>query len=783
MVGRSSRSKADSDDDKDYRPTRSGRRRPGPRKPLLTQPKAEELNAGDSEGDHLSITTTKQSTIAPEQSTTTVKQSVITGEKSTPTAILEQPATAGEQLTTTPKESTITSPKKLRPIAPAPPSIPGRPASLPLKITPDRHDSRVPSGNHQDSRASTSDPGSPSDQGDKMVTTRAQKAETDAASMPPPPTPPSGMSSAGRRLAKMHISDGSSSATKGSSRNTTAATGASHAAVKTKGGLKRKGSKAELVADPTPTKISRSMNLFNRGASKSYSLSPGVSTKPKQFAPQKANSASPMPSTPTRGQRAKKEPKTPIRNVSVAKTPPGTTAGTGNTYPTTPVNNNGGMFVGDARQYVLGSHVPASPSTPDLNSIGPPPVMAVPTSVFSGLEDYMTKFPAFDEIDKIWQLGIQYGIGLGVNAYKAGLMNELVTRGRLFGRHVLIDGGGDVQRMRASIMRHDLFDRVTAAEAGRQFVQNSVTMMELAVDNRVDRAIATQRGFIGTNGLWPASTTMQPLGPTVAGPSAGSPSIGDPCVGGFSTAGPWTAGPWTAGPSTTGPSTTELPTTGSSAAEYPAARTSASVLSTGDAVPLHPALKPSGAALVISSGNDPQNAGHFDNGQTTPFTAAGTSIGGIDMTRLDGAAGLMASAINNANQRNNTQQPYTSGSMFDTTFTQGDWEHVFASGGAETAKKEATDMVKRQAAAASSYAGAQGRRDQGTGYEAQHTSGIANVAASVHANNASPPGDTQGHSGAAAGSGSGSGFNLGAQPMLAENKQGHAFVKMSELRK
>ncbi|RYP38582.1 hypothetical protein DL767_002518 [Monosporascus sp. MG133] len=778
MVGRSSRSKADSDDDKDYRPTRSGRRRPGPRKPPSTQPKAEELKTEDSEGDHLSITTTKQSTIAPEQSTTTVKQSVITGEKSTSTATLEQPATAGEQLTTTPKESTITSPKTLRTIAPAPPSIPVRPASLPLKITPDHHDARVPSGNPQGSRTSTSNPGSPSHQGGKMVTTRARKAETDAAAMPPPPTPPSGMSSAGRRLAKMHISDGPSSATKGSSKNTTAATGASHAAMKTKGGHKRKGNKAELVPDPTPTKISRSINPLNRGASKSYSPSPGASTKLKQFAPPKANSSSPVPSTPTRGQRVKKEPKTPIKNVNVAKTPTGNTADVGNIYPTTPVNNNGGMFVGDARQYFLGSSVSASPTTPGLNSIGPPPDVVVPISVFSGLEDYMSKFPVFDEIDKIWQLGIQYGIGLGVNAYKAGLMNELVTRGRLFGRHVLIDGGGDVQRMRASIMRHDLFDRVTAAEAGRQFVQNSMTMMELAVDNRVDRAIATQRGFIGTNGMWPASTTMQPLGPTVAGPSAGSPSIGGPCVGEFPTAGPSTAGPLT-----TGPSTTELSTPGSSAAEYPAAGTSASVLSTGDAIPLHPALKPSGAALVISGGNDPQNAGHFGNGLTTPFTAAGTSIGGIDMTRLDGAAGLMANAINNANQRNNTQQPYTSGSMFDTTFTQGDWEHVFASDGAEVAKEEAADMVKRQAAAASSYAGAQGRRDQGTGYEAQHTNGNADVAGSAHANNASPLGDTQGHSGAAAGSGSGSGFNIGAQPMLAENKQGHAFVKMTELRK
>ncbi|RYP54272.1 hypothetical protein DL768_000846 [Monosporascus sp. mg162] len=777
MVGRSSRSKADSDDDKDYRPARSVRRRPGPRKPPSTQPKAEELNAEDSKGDHLSITKAKQSTISPEQSTTTVKQSVITGENPTSTATFEQPATAGEQLATTPKESTITSPKKLRTIAPAPPSIPVRPASLPLQITPDHHDARVPSSNHQGSYASTRNPASPSDQGDKMVTTRAQKAETDAAAMPPPPTPPSGMSSAGRRLAKLHISDGSLSATKGSSKDTTAAIGANHAAIKTKGGHKRKGNKAELVADPTPTKISRSMNPVNRGASKSYSPSPGASTKPKQFAPRKANSASPMPRTPTRDGRVKKEPKTPLKNVNVAMTPTDTTAGAGNTYPTTPVNKNGGMFVGDARQYMLGSPVPASPSTPDLNSIGPPPGLVVPTNVFSGLEDYMTKFPAFDEIDKIWQLGIQYGIGLGVNAYKAGLMNELVTRGRLFGRRILIDGG-DVQRMRASIMRHDLFDRVTAAEAGRQFVQNSVTMMELAVDNRVDRAIATQRGFIGTNGMWPASTTMQPLCSTVASLSAGNLSIGGPSVGRIST-----AGPSTAGPSTAGPSITELFATGSSAAEYPATGTSVSVLSTGDAVPLHAAPKQSGAALVISGGNDPQNAGHFGNGLTTPFTAAGTSIGGIDMTRLDGPAGLMANAINNANQRNNTQQPCTSGSMSDTTFTQSDWEHVFASDGAEVAKKEAADMVKRQAAAASSYAGAQGRRDKRTGYEAQHTNGNADVAGSVNANNSSPPGDTQGHSGAAAGSGSGSGSNIGAQPMLAENKQGHAFVKMSELHK
>ncbi|RYP11412.1 hypothetical protein DL764_000066 [Monosporascus ibericus] len=753
MVGRSSRSKADSDDDEDYRPTRSGRKRPGPRKPPSTQPKAEELNAEDSECSHLSITTTKQSTIAPEQYTTTVKQSVITGEKSTSTTTIEQPATAGEHLTTTSKESAITSPKKLRTIAPAPPSTPVRPASLPLKITPDYHDARVPSGDHRGSRTSTGHPGSPSDQGDKMVTTRAQKAETDAAAMPPPPTPPSGMSSAGRRLAKMHISDGFSSATKGSSRNTTAATGASHVAIKPKGGHKRKANKADLVADPIPTKISRTMNHFNRGASKPYSPRSGASTKPKQFAPRKANGLPPMPSTPTRGQRATKEPKTPIKNVNVAKTPTGTTTSPGNTYPTTPVNKNGSMFVGDAKQYSLGSPVPASLSTPDLYGIGPPPGVLVPSSVFSGLEDYMTQFPAFDEIDKIWQLGIQYGIGLGINAYKAGLMNELVTQGRLFGRHVLIERGGDVQRMRASIMMHDLFDRVTAAEAGRQFVQNSLTMLELAVDNRIDGAMATQRGFIGTNGMWPASTTVQLLGRTVAGPSAGSPSTGGPCVGGFST-----AGPATAGVSTTGPSTTELSTTGPSAAEYPAAGTSLSVLSIGDAVPLQPTLKPSSAALVISGGNNPQHTGHFGNGSTTPFAAAGTSIGGINMTRLDGAAGLMANAINNANQRNNTQQPYTSASIPDTTFTQGDWEHVFVSDGAEVAKKEAADMVKRQAAAASSYAGAQGKRDQGTGYDAQHANGNS-------------------------GSGSGSGFNLRAQPMLAENKEGHAFVEMSELRK
>ncbi|RYP19643.1 hypothetical protein DL765_003236 [Monosporascus sp. GIB2] len=773
MVGRSSRSKAD--EDEDYIPTRSGRRRPGSRKPPSTQPKVEELNAEDCEGHRLSITTTEQSTIAPEQSTTTVRQPVITGEKFTSTATLEQPATAREHLMTTPKESTITSPKKLRTIAPAPPSLPVGPASLPLNITSDHHDGRVPSIYHQDSRASSSNPGSLSNQGDNMVTTRSQKAEIDVAAMPPPPTPSSGMSSAGRRLAKMHISDGSSTTTKGSSKNIIAATGANDAAVKSKGGHKRKGNKAGFVADPTPTKVPRSMNPFNRGASKSYSPSPAISTKPKQL---KTRSSSPLPTTPTRGQRVKKEPKTPIRNVNVAKTPTGTTAGASNAYPTTPVNNNGGMFVGRAGHHMLGSPVPASPFTPGLDSIGLAPDVVVPTSVFTGLEDYMTKFPAFDEIDKIWQLGIQYGIGLGVNAYKAGLMNELVTRGRLFGRHVLIDGGGDTQRMRASIMSRDLFDRVTAAEAGRQFIQNSITMMELAVDNRVDRAIAAQRGFIGTNGIWPASTIMQPLCPTVAGPSAGSSPIGGPCVGGFSAAGPSTAGSSTARPSTTKPSTT-----GSSAAEYPAAGASASVLSPGDAAPLRPALKPSGAALVISGGNDPQKAGHFDNGLTTPFTAGGMSIGGIDMTRLDGAAGLMANAINNASQRNNTQQSYESYSMSGTTFTQGDWEDVFASEGAEVAKKEAADMAKRQAAAASSYAGAQGGSDQGTGYEAQHTNGAASVAGSINVNSASPSGDTQAHSGAAAGSGSGSGFNVGAQPMLAENKQGHAFVKMSELRK
>ncbi|EMR70329.1 hypothetical protein UCREL1_2637 [Eutypa lata UCREL1] len=94
-----------------------------------------------------------------------------------------------------------------------------------------------------------------------------------------------------------------------------------------------------------------------------------------------------------------------------------------------------------------------------------PPHIIIPDNIYKALEHRYSAVPPTDEMDRLYQMGIQYGIGLGIACYKSGLMQELSDNGSLFGRKLVLDRGRTAEGVKDLIETNDYFDRVIAGQS------------------------------------------------------------------------------------------------------------------------------------------------------------------------------------------------------------------------------------------------------------------------------------------------------------------------------
>lgn len=94
-----------------------------------------------------------------------------------------------------------------------------------------------------------------------------------------------------------------------------------------------------------------------------------------------------------------------------------------------------------------------------------PPHIIIPDNIYKALEHRYSAVPPTDEMDRLYQMGIQYGIGLGIACYKSGLMQELSDNGSLFGRKLVLDRGRTAEDVKDLIETNDYFDRVIAGQS------------------------------------------------------------------------------------------------------------------------------------------------------------------------------------------------------------------------------------------------------------------------------------------------------------------------------
>ncbi|CAJ2510733.1 Uu.00g063580.m01.CDS01 [Anthostomella pinea] len=135
-------------------------------------------------------------------------------------------------------------------------------------------------------------------------------------------------------------------------------------------------------------------------------------------------------------------------------------------------------------------------STPTLNQV-------LPENVYSSLDHYMTTHGVLNEGDRMWVMGVQYGIGLGVETLRKSLLDELQTEGKIFG-HVVKPEHADenltAMRQKTEIQCIAQFDLRQAAGAAAQFVANQETLAKMIIQQGLVTALPQNGGFVGTCG-------------------------------------------------------------------------------------------------------------------------------------------------------------------------------------------------------------------------------------------------------------------------------------------
>lgn len=108
---------------------------------------------------------------------------------------------------------------------------------------------------------------------------------------------------------------------------------------------------------------------------------------------------------------------------------------------------------------ILGDNDADTPAADEV-----PVAFPIPPTIWCALEEHYTAVPPRDNAEAIYQMGVQYGIGLGISSYKKGLTEELLTKGTLFGREVVVDKRRTAADVKHEIEARDSFDRAMAGQ-------------------------------------------------------------------------------------------------------------------------------------------------------------------------------------------------------------------------------------------------------------------------------------------------------------------------------
>ncbi|KAH6656816.1 hypothetical protein BKA67DRAFT_170007 [Truncatella angustata] len=95
-----------------------------------------------------------------------------------------------------------------------------------------------------------------------------------------------------------------------------------------------------------------------------------------------------------------------------------------------------------------------------------------PKTPFVALEDYITNHGVSDEMDRLYMMGVQAGIGYGISAYKETLITEFQFTGKLWSQIVSFAEGTQDRNLRAEILRGiEAFDILSAMHAANRFIE------------------------------------------------------------------------------------------------------------------------------------------------------------------------------------------------------------------------------------------------------------------------------------------------------------------------
>lgn len=125
-----------------------------------------------------------------------------------------------------------------------------------------------------------------------------------------------------------------------------------------------------------------------------------------------------------------------------------------------------------------------------------------PKNPFLALEPYITKQGVWDESDRLYMMGIQAGIGMGIVAHKSILVEELRNSSKLWGMNVTFTPDGHIIPDPAKIVENiDVFEKLAAMQAANDYIMTREVIAEharelVALDQQKQNI---QRGAAGPN--------------------------------------------------------------------------------------------------------------------------------------------------------------------------------------------------------------------------------------------------------------------------------------------
>ncbi|KAK6084171.1 hypothetical protein SCUP234_03500 [Seiridium cupressi] len=172
-----------------------------------------------------------------------------------------------------------------------------------------------------------------------------------------------------------------------------------------------------------------------------------------------------------------------------------------------------------------------------------------PANAYTSLEEYITNQGVWDEPDRLFMMGVQAGIGMGIHAHKGILTSELESTGKLWAKKVVFPGSdmsdkGHADSIRATTAFEILAGMSAANEyiATRNELEAHAKEIALIRDQAVRQTPTGPGGACGLDpnharGLAPSPVVMQRSWPTHQGSNipnetadltamAGTPTIG-----------------------------------------------------------------------------------------------------------------------------------------------------------------------------------------------------------------------------------------------------------------